>query len=127
MFFACKSATRAGVFLSGLAALPFVYGAGVKFWESPGVVRTFERYGWPEPMIRTLAILEICSLALYLIPQVSILGAILLTGFLGGAIATHLRIGEPVYLHVAIGILLWAGLFLREPRLRVLIPIRGRE
>ena len=61
---------------------------------------------------------------LYLIPRLSILGAIVLTGFLGGAIATHLRIGEPVVMHIVLGLLIWGGLFLREPRLREILPLR---
>jgi hypothetical protein len=63
----------------------------------------------------------------YLIPPISVLGAIILTGYLGGAIATHVRIGEPVYLHIVIGILIWLGLFLREPRLGELLPVRGKD
>lgn len=110
-----------------LAALPFVLSGAMKFMGSPQVVQGFEHFGWPPSMILTIAVLEIGSVVLYLLPPFSLLGAILLTGFLGGAMATHLRIGEPVHMHVAIGLLIWAGVFLREPRLRVLIPVLGKD
>jgi hypothetical protein len=65
---------------------------------------------------------------LYIVPQTAVLGAILLTGFLGGAVATHLRVGSPLFTHVLfgvyLGVLLWGGLYLRDARLRALIPIR---
>ncbi len=81
-------------------------------------------FGWQESSITTIAVLELLSVVLYLIPQISVLGAIVLTGYLGGAIATHVRVGEAVYIHVAIGLLIWGGLYLREPRLRAILPIR---
>jgi hypothetical protein len=69
------------------------------------------------------------STALYVIPKTSVLGAILLTGYLGGAIATHLRVGDPLFSHVLfptyLGVLLWGGLYLRDERLRALIPLRS--
>ena len=61
---------------------------------------------------------------IYLIPTTSILGAILVTGYVGGTIVTHLRVGEPVYVQIALGILVWLGLYLREARLRELLPLR---
>jgi hypothetical protein len=73
-------------------------------------------------------ILLICT-AIYAIPRTSVLGAILLTGYLGGAVATHLRVGDPLFSHalfpVYVGVLIWGGLFLREDRLRALIPLRS--
>jgi len=75
-------------------------------------------------MITRIAILEVICVALYLIPQVSIVGAILLTGYIGGAISTHLRVSEAVIIQVALGVLVWGGLYLREPRLREILPIR---
>ena len=80
--------------------------------------------GWPVSMITWIAILEVICVLLYVIPQVSILGAILLTGYIGGAISTHLRIGEPVVMQVVFGLLIWGGLFYREPRLREILPVR---
>jgi hypothetical protein len=96
----------------------------MKFSGAPAVVQGMAHFGWPETMIATLAVLEAGSVLLYLIPPVSVLGGIVLTGFLGGAIATHLRIGEAVYVHVLLGLFIWGGLYLRNPRLRELIPFR---
>jgi hypothetical protein len=80
--------------------------------------------GWSPSVLVPLACLELTCVALYLIPSIAVLGGIILTGYLGGAIATHVRLGQPVYLHVVIGIFIWGGLYLREPRLRALIPTR---
>ena len=91
------------------------------------MLQGFEHLGWPASITTKLGILEILCATLYLIPQISVLGAIILTGYLGGAIATHVRIGEPIYLHVVIGIFIWLGLYLREPRLDNLLPIRTKD
>jgi hypothetical protein len=72
-----------------------------------------------------LGILELTCTVLYLIPQTAVLGAILLTGYLGGAIATHVRLGEGIIMHVVIGIVFWLGIYLRDSRLRALIPLRS--
>jgi 4-amino-4-deoxy-L-arabinose transferase-like glycosyltransferase len=109
--------------LSLLAALPFLLSAAMKFKGGPEMAENWAKFGWPNSMLLTVAVLEILSVVLYLIPQVSILGAIVLTGYLGGAIATHLRLEQAVYLHVVIGLLIWGGLYLRDSRLRKLIPI----
>jgi hypothetical protein len=84
------------------------------------------RIGWPDSILPTLAYLQLGSLLLYLIPRTSVLGAILLTGYLGGAIATYVRIGElyPVLVPLSTSMIAWAGLYLRDERLRSLIPIR---
>lgn len=116
-----------GRVLTALAALPFVFSFIMKVSGSPQMLQGMAHLGWPGKMLLTLAALEGTSVLLYLIPQTSVLGAIILTGYLGGAMATHLRIGEPVVLHIAIGILVWLGLFLREPRLGELLPIRGKD
>ena len=97
----------------------------------PGVVnlqvsRAVAHLGLRESMRLPLAVIELSCAVIYLIPATSILGAILLTGFIGGAMCTHWRIGEPVFLHIALGILVWLGLYLREDRLRALIPLRQR-
>jgi hypothetical protein len=116
-----------GRVMTGLAVLPFIMSASMKFMGGPQVVQGFSHFGWPESMLITLGILEAVSVVLYLIPQTAVLGGIVLTGYLGGAISTHLRIGEAVYIHVIIGLLIWGGLYLRESRLQVLIPIRKTE
>lgn len=94
------------------------------------VVReSMTQLGYPAEMAISIGVLELVCLALYVVPRTSVLGAVLLTGYLGGAIATHVRIGNPLFSHVLfptyIAALLWAGLFLREQRLRVLLPLRA--
>jgi hypothetical protein len=84
--------------------------------------------GWDENKLMVLGVLELSCTILYLIPQTSVLGAILLTGYLGGVVATHLRVDDPLW-HILIGVVLsavmWLGLYLRDPRLRALVPIRS--
>jgi hypothetical protein len=71
-----------------------------------------------------ILVVELCCVLLYLIPQTAVLGAILLTGYLGGATATHVRVDEAYFMPVVVGILVWLGLYLRDPRLRALVPWR---
>lgn len=113
-----------GRMLTLLAVLPFIPSAFMKLTMNPKVIEGMAHFGFPATLIMTLGILEVLCVVLYLIPVTSILGAILLTGYLGGAICTHLRVGEVVYMQTAIGVLVWAGLYLREPRLRSLIPLK---
>jgi hypothetical protein len=121
---ASKKATWTGWALTGLAAAMFVMSATMKFTGGPQVLQMFDHLGWQPSALVPLGILELSCVLLYLLPRVSVLGAIVLTGYLGGAIATHVRIGEPVVMHVFIGLFIWGGLYLREPRLRQLIPLR---
>jgi hypothetical protein len=92
------------------------------------VVEAFEHLGYPVSLALGIGILELVCIVVYVIPRTSILGAILLTGYLGGAVATHVRIGSPLFSHVFfpiyLGALVWGGLLLREERLRALIPFR---
>ena len=92
--------------------------------EMPSVAEEFHRLGYQDKTTRPIAIAEIGSTILYVIPQTAVLGAILLTGYLGGATATHVRIDDPFVGPIMIGVLVWLGIFLREPRLRALIPWR---
>lgn len=122
-----KATVWTGRILTTLAALPFIFSCIMKFTGSPQVLEGINHLGWPEDMIIRLGIIEATCVILYLIPPASVLGAILLTGYLGGAISTHVRIGEPVFVHCVIGVLIWLGLFLREPRLRKLLPVRAKD
>jgi hypothetical protein len=115
-----------GRVISILASLPFVMSAAMKLIGGPEVAKGIAHLGIPESMMRPLAILEISCIVIYLIPATSILGGILMAGYMGGAICTHWRVGDPFYLHIAIGILLWLGLYLRDDRLRDLIPLRKK-
>ena len=97
-----------------------------KLTENPWYVREFGRIGWETPALPLLASLQLGALVLYLIPQTAVLGAVLLTGYLGGAIASYVRIGEsyPPVVPFTTAALAWLGLWLREPRLRALLPFR---
>ena len=92
----------------------------------PIVTQTGLQLGWPAGTARELGVILAVCTVLYAYPRTAILGAILLTGYLGGAVATHLRVGNPVFSHtlfgVYIGVMAWAGLWLRDPRLRALLP-----
>jgi hypothetical protein len=87
----------------------------------------FLHYGYPERLLLPICIVEIVCAVLYAIPRTSVLGAILLTGYFGGATATHVRVGDPVFfVPVFLGVLVWGGLYLRDGRLRGLIPLRSQ-
>jgi hypothetical protein len=118
-----------GRIMSGLPALFLLADAIFKFIKPAPVVEGTIKLGYAESAITPIgAVLLVCTL-LYLIPRTSILGAILLTGYLGGAVATHVRVGDPLFTHILFpvyfGILLWGGLYLRDPRLRALISLRS--
>ena len=114
-----------GRVLSGLLSLVFLFSAFAKLSGNPQMVSQMTTtMGYPKGVILGLGIVELTCLMLYLVPQTAVLGAILLTGYLGGAIATHLRIGEPFIPQFIFGVIAWGGLFLRDERLRALIPLR---
>jgi hypothetical protein len=115
-----------GRVLTGLLALLLTMSAIMKLKGAAEVVEGMAHLGLPASLMLSLGILEISCVAIYLIPATSIVGAILLTGYLGGAILAHLRIGEPILMQIALGICVWLGLYLRENRLRDLIPIKVR-
>ncbi len=113
-----------GRIISILVALLFVVSALMKVKGGAEVTQGMAHLGLPESMRLPLAVVEFSCAVVYLIPATSVLGAILLTGFIGGAMCTHWRIGELVFMHIALGILVWLGLYLREDRLKALIPVR---
>lgn len=114
-----------GRVLSGLASLMFLFSAFMKLKGGPELDEGMAHMGLPVAMITPLAVLEFSCVALYLIPSTSILGAILLAGYMGGAILTHWRVGDVFVIQIALGVAVWLGLWLREPRLRALLPLRG--
>ena len=116
----------AGWALSLWPAFVIISSATWKLTRNPWYVGEFARIGWPEGTLTGLAILQLCCLALYLIPPTAILGAVLLTGYLGGAIASYVRMGEPypVLVPLSTSLIAWAGIYLREARLRKLLPLR---
>ena len=123
----CKKTIWAGRVVSGLAAAPFLLSSAMKFAGAPNVMQGFDHLGWPQTMILRLGILEAACVLFYLVPATSVFGAVLLTGYIGGAIATHLRIGEPVIAQSIIGVLIWLGIYLRDSRLAELLPVRAKD
>jgi len=114
-----------GRIISALAVLMLVFSGVMKLLKPAAVMEEFIRLGYPESLAVSIGILEILCAVVYIIPRTSILGAILLTGYLGGATATHVRIGDPFFIPIVLGIFIWVGLFLRDDRLRALIPFRS--
>lgn len=119
-----KAMTIVGWVLSILPCVLLVMSASFKFIQSEEVVKGFEAQDWPLSTAIPLGVVELASTILYLIPQTAVLGAILLVGYLGGATAVHVRLSEPFWIPVVMGVVIWLGLYLREPRLRQLIPFR---
>jgi hypothetical protein len=124
-----KTSIWIGRILSALIVLFLLFDSVLKFVKPAPVVDTFARLGLPISLAYSLGIILIVCALLYAIPQTSVLGAILLTGYLGGAVCTHLRAGDPLFSHVLfptyLGTLLWLAIYLRDTRLRALIPFRG--
>jgi hypothetical protein len=118
-----------GRIISALPALFLVMDGVMKLMKPDFVVRATVQLGYPENVIFPLGIIVLVCVILYVIPRTAVLGAILLTGYLGGAVATHARVGDPLFSHtlfpIYFAILLWGGLYLREERLRALIPLRS--
>ena len=121
-----KGKLWAGRIMSWLPALFLLVDGVMKLFKPAVVVEATVKLGYPESTILPIGIvLTVCTI-IYLIPRTAVLGAILLTGYLGGAVATHVRVGEglfPVSFPIIFGVLLWGGLYLRDNRLRTLIPI----
>jgi DoxX-like family len=114
----------AGRILSALPVLLMV-GTGLFGLLKPeAMAPQFAHYGYPDGSLARIVIVEIVCAVLYAIPRTSALGAILLTGYLGGATATHVRAGEPFFIPIVVGIVVWLGLYLRDGRVRALVPLR---
>jgi hypothetical protein len=117
-----------GRILSGLAALFLTFDGVIHILKIAAVVRAFDALGFPLSTAVTLGVVELICVALYVYPRTSVLGAILLTGYLGGAIATQVRVGAPLLstalFPVYVALFVWGGIYLRDDRLRALIPLR---
>lgn len=121
-----KKAYWIGWVLGILPSLMLLFSAAGKFLKPEGMEEALKPLGWRMDQMTGLGILEAAVVIIYLIPRTSVLGAILITGYMGGAIATHVRIGDYfIVAHILIGVLVWLGLWLREPRLRALAPLRS--
>ena len=114
--------------MSGLVIAFMLLDGAMKLVPLDVVVTTSEQMGIPGSLARTLGVIGLICTLLYAVPRTSVFGAILLTGYLGGAIASHLRLGDPIFTHTLfglyLGLLAWGGLYLRDARLRALIPLR---
>jgi len=112
--------------LSTLVVLFLLMDSGMKVLKLPMVLDASAKLGFSAPVVFTIGVILLLCVILYAIPQTSVLGAILLTGYLGGAVCTHLRLGNPLFGYILfptyLGALLWLGLYLREPHVRALIP-----
>jgi hypothetical protein len=113
-----------GRVLSGLVVLALLGSAAVKLMKPAMFVKQWGEFGYPDDLALPIAITEIVCALIYAIPQTSVLGAILLTGYLGGAVATHVRVGDAFIPPVVMGVLAWLGLYLRCSRVRALLPLR---
>jgi DoxX-like family len=114
--------------MSGLAIAFLAFDTVMKVLLAAPAVQGTTELGYPDSAVFTIGAIQLVCLVTYVIPRTAVLGAVLLTGYLGGAIATHLRLGNPLLTHqlfpLYVAALLWGGLYLREPRLRALLPLR---
>jgi hypothetical protein len=122
-------AAWAGRIVSGVVVLFLLFDSGIKLMQLAAAVQGTTQLGYREQDVFTMGLILLVSVILYAIPRTAVLGAILLTGYLGGAVAAQLRVGNPIFTHtlfpVYVGLLLWGGLFLRDARLRALVPLRS--
>jgi hypothetical protein len=124
---ASKATLWAAYGISALAVLFLIFDSVIKVLKLAPAVEATTQLGYPESLIISIGVIELVCLAVYMIPRTAILGAILMTGYLGGAIATNLRAGTPlfnVFFPLIIGALIWGGIYLRDERLRALVPLR---
>lgn len=116
--------------ITAVPVLFLIFDAGIKLAPpNAAVVDAMTNLGWPVGLTLQIAILEVVCLAAYLVPRTAVIGAVLLTGYLGGAIATHMRVGNPLFSHTLfptyVGALLWVGLYLRDERVRAILRASG--
>jgi DoxX-like protein len=114
----------AGWVLSVLVSLPFFPSAAFKLMKNPQAIEGLAHVGFAETGVVVLGIVELLVVAAYLIPPTAVLGAVLVTGYVGGILVAHLTMHISLWLPIAIGLVVWLGLWLREPRLRALLPLR---
>lgn len=113
-----------GWILTIAAAGMFIMSGVMKFLKPPELIEGLQKFGWDMKLVPALAIVELASTLLFMIPQTAVLGAVLLTGYLGGAIATHVRVEDQFFIPIILGVVVWAALWLRESRLRSILPLR---
>ncbi|ADB16135.1 DoxX family protein [Pirellula staleyi DSM 6068] len=113
-----------GRVLTVLLSAMLIFSAIMKFVGGPDLEEGMAKFGLPMSIVVPLGIVELTCVILYLCPPTAMIGAILLTGYMGGAMLTHLRINDSIVIHIVLAILIWVALYLREPRLWKLMPIR---
>lgn len=119
-----KGSLWTGRVLSALPVLLMIATALFGFFDPAVVTAGVVKYGYPAQFAMKLCALELICALLYAIPQTAVFGAIMVTAYFGGAVATHVRVGEPFYIPVIVAIVMWIGLYLRDQRLRALVPLR---
>jgi hypothetical protein len=123
-----KKRSIAGYVLTGLVAAFLTFDTVMKLLQLAPAVQGTTELGYPAGTVVVIGAIELVCLVLYLVPRTSVLGALVLTGYLGGAIATHVRVGSPLPTHtlfpIYVALMVWGGLYLRESRLRQLLPFR---
>lgn len=124
---ASKAMLWTGYVVSALPVLALLFAGSVKLTKSPQMIQGMAQYGFPANLVLVIGILEVGCTIIYVIPRTAVLGAILMTAFLGGATVANVRLGNPSYaITVILGVLVWAGLYLRDTRVRELIPLRRK-
>ncbi len=119
-----KTWTTIGWILGVIPSLLLLMSGVMKFIQPEGFAEGLAHMGWRPEQMYVIGAIEILCVLIYLFPKTAVLGAILLTGYMGGAIATHTRVGDMIIIQVLIGMVFWLGLWLRDPRVRELIPLR---
>jgi DoxX-like family len=126
-----RTQLRAAFVLTTLVALFLTFDVLMKVLRLQPALEGTVALGYPEHSVAMIGAIELVCLALYLVPQTAILGAVVMTAYLGGAVATHVRIGSPLLSHtlfpIYVAAMLWGGVYLREPRLRALMPLRRNQ
>ena len=124
-----KKRSIPGYVLTGFVALFLTFDTVLKVLQLAPAMQGTTELGYPASAVLVIGLIELACLVLYLVPRTSVLGALVLTGYLGGAIATHVRIGSPLLTHtlfpIYVALMVWGGLYLRESRLRALLPFRN--
>lgn len=116
--------TWTGRVLSAIPVLMLTMSGAMKLMQAPELMEGFAKYGYSPGAVQPLGVVELACVVLYAVPQTSVFGAILMVGYLGGATATHVIAGEAFFAPILVGVVAWAGLGLRDPRLRQLLPLR---
>jgi hypothetical protein len=111
-----------GIVISALPVLALCFSASMKFTQSKEAMEGFAKFEWKPDLLVPLGIVELACALLYVIPQTAVFGAILVTGYLGGAVATHVRINDAFAAPIIVGVLAWVGLWLRSAQIRSILP-----